>query len=88
MSLLTGVYGHVGNHILHREEKNRRRNNALAYDPKEDKFLLYCPLYGKHLEEYTKTPWLQGLSTESVTEDEVGGFLFYQSLWAKRKHGG
>ena len=36
MSLLTGVYGHVGHHILHEEEKNRRMNTTLAYDPKED----------------------------------------------------
>ena len=67
MSLLTGVYGHVGHHILHEEEKNRRRNTALAYDPGEDEFLLYCPLYVNHLEEYTKTPRQPGLSTESVT---------------------
>ena len=36
MSLLTGVYGHVGHHILHEKEKNRKRNTTLAYDPKED----------------------------------------------------
>ena len=36
MSLLTGVHGHVGHHILHEEEKNRRRNTAPEYDPKED----------------------------------------------------
>ena len=35
MSLLTDVYGHVGHQILDEEEKNRRRNNALAYYPKE-----------------------------------------------------
>ena len=52
MSLLTGVYGHVGNHILHKEEKNRRRNNALAYDPKEDEFLLKRTLYVNRLEDY------------------------------------
>ena len=57
MSLLTGEYGHVGHHILHKEEKNRRINTALEYDPKEEKFLLYCTLYVKHMEEYTKTPW-------------------------------
>ena len=66
-SLLTGVYGHVGHHILHEEEKNRRINTALAYDPKEDEFLLYFPLYINHLEYYTKITWPQGLSTESVT---------------------
>ena len=54
MSLLTVVYVHVGHNILHEEEKNRRRNTALDYDPKEDELLLYCPLYAKHLEEYTK----------------------------------
>ena len=54
MSILTWVCGHVGHHILHEEELNRRRYTALAYDPKEYKFLLYCPFYGKHLEEYTK----------------------------------
>ena len=67
MYLLTGVYCNLGHHIPHEEEKNRRRNTALAYDPKEDEFLLYCPFYVKHLEEYTKTPWPQGLITESVT---------------------
>ena len=35
MSLLTVVYGHVGHHILHKEEKNRRINTALTYDIKE-----------------------------------------------------
>ena len=34
MSLLTGVYGRVGHHILHEEDNNRRRNNALEYDAK------------------------------------------------------
>ena len=38
MSLLTGMYGRVGHHILHEEEKNRRRNTDLEYDPKEDEF--------------------------------------------------
>ena len=56
MSLLTGVYAHVGNYILHEEENNRSRNTALAYDPKGNKLLLYCPLYVENLEEYTKTP--------------------------------
>ena len=51
---LTDVYGHVGHHILHVEEKNRRRNTTQEYYPKEDKFFLYCPLYGKHLGDYTK----------------------------------
>ena len=45
MSLITGLYGHVGNQILHKEEKNRRINNALAYYPREDKFLLYFTLF-------------------------------------------
>ena len=67
MSLLTGVYCNVGHHIPHEEEKNRRRNTDLAYDPKEDELLIYCPFYVKHLEEYTKKPWPQGLITESVT---------------------
>ena len=61
------MYGHVGHHILHEEEKNRRINTALAYDPKEYEFLLYFPLYINHLEYYTKITWPQGLSTESVT---------------------
>ena len=74
MPLLTGVYSHVSHHILHEEEKHRRRNNALTYDPKQDEFLLYCPLYVAHLKEYKKTPWPQGLSTESGTEDKVWGF--------------
>ena len=38
MYLLTGVYGHIGHHILHEKEKNRRRNTDLEYDPKEDEF--------------------------------------------------
>ena len=42
----------------------------------------------KQLEEYTKRPWLRGISTESVTEDKGWGFLFYQSNWSKRKQGG
>ena len=70
-SLLTGVYGNVGHNILHKEEKNRRRNTSLSYDPKEEKFLLYCPLYTNYLGYYTKTTWPRGLSTESVTEDKV-----------------
>ena len=76
MYLLNGVYGHIGHHILHEAEGNRRRNTALAYDPKGDGFLLYFPLYVKHPEEYTKTPWPQGLRNEYVTEDKVWGFLF------------
>ena len=88
MFVINGVYGHVGHHINNEEEKNRRRNTALAYNPKEDKFLLYFLLYVKHLEEYTKKPWLRGISTESVTEDKVWGFLFYQAHQAKRKQGG
>ena len=36
MSLLTGVYGYVGHHILHKEEENMRRNTALDYYPKKD----------------------------------------------------
>ena len=87
-SLLTGVYGHVGHHILHKEDKNKRRNTDLTYDPKEDGFLIYFPLYVKHLEEYTKTPCPQGISTEYVTVDQVWGFLFYQAHWDKRKQGG
>ena len=87
MSLLTGVYGNVGHHILREKEKNRRRNTALAYYPKEGRSLLYCPLYVKHLEEYTKKTWPRGLSTESVTEDTVWGGLLYQSHRAKRKQG-
>ena len=35
MSLQTGVYDYVGHHIIHEEEKNRRRYTALEYDPKE-----------------------------------------------------
>ena len=89
MSLLAGVYGHVGHHILHEEEKNRRRNNALAYDTKKEEFLLCCILYVKHLEEYTKTPWPRGLSTEYGTEDKVCvGGIFCQSHRYKRKQGG
>ena len=89
MSLLTCVYGRVSHHILHEEEKNRRRNNALAYDPKEDKFLLYCPLYVKSTwKSKQKHPWPRVLSTESVTENKVRGFLFYQAHRAKRKQGG
>ena len=79
MSLLTGLYGHVSHHILHEEEKSRRRNTALEYYPKEEKFLLYCPFYVKHLEEYTKTPWPRGLRSESATEYKAWGFLFYQA---------
>ena len=41
-----------------------------------------------HLEYYTKIPWPRGLSTESVTEDNVWGVLFYQSHRAIRKQGG
>ena len=41
----------------------------------------------KHPEEHTKIPWPRGLSTESVTEDKVWGFLFYQAHRAKRKQG-
>ena len=85
MSLLTGMYGHVGHHILHKEEKNRRRNTALEYDPKEEKLLLYCPLYVNHLEEYTKKTWPQVPSTESVTEDKMWGFIFYQAQRDKSK---
>ena len=85
--LLTGVYGHVGHHVLHEEEKNRRRNTALTYYPREDEFYQYFPLYVKHLEEYTKTPWLRGICTESVIDDEVWGGLFYQAYWDKRKQG-
>ena len=33
MSILTGEDGHVGHHILNEEEKNRRINTALEYDP-------------------------------------------------------
>ena len=36
MSLLTGVYGHVGHPMVHEGEKNRRINTALEYYPKED----------------------------------------------------
>ena len=54
--------------------KNRSRNTALEHYSKEDGFLIYCPLYMNHLEEYTKTPWPQGLITESVTEYKVWGF--------------
>ena len=82
------MYGHIGHHIIHEGDKNRRRNNALAYDPKEYEFLLYFPLYFNHLEEYTQILWPQGLSTESVTEYKVWGFLFYQANWAKSKQGG
>ena len=71
-----------------KKRKNRRRNTALVCDPKEDKLLLYFPLYLKQLEQYTKKPWPQGLITESVTEDKVWGFLFYQAHWNKRKQGG
>ena len=73
MSILTWVCGHVGHHILHEEELNRRRYTALAYYPKEEKFLLHCPLYVKHLKDYTKTTWLRGLSIEAVTEDMLRG---------------
>ena len=51
MSLLTGVYGNVGHNILHEEEKIRRRNAALVYNPKKDELLPYCPLYVNHLVE-------------------------------------
>ena len=58
----------------------------MEYYPKEDEFLTYCPLYVKNLEQYTTTPWPQGLSTEPVTEYKVWGFLFYQAHLNKRKH--
>ena len=48
------MYDHVGNQILHEEDKIRSRNTAPVYYPKEDRLLLYCPSYLKHLEEYTK----------------------------------
>ena len=76
--------GHVGNYILDEKEKNRSRDTALEYDPKEDEFLIYCPLCMNHLGDYTKTTWSKGLSTEAVTEDKVWGFLFYQSHRATR----
>ena len=50
------MYGHVGHNILHEEEKNRKRNIAQGYDPKEDELLIYYPLYVNHLEDYTKKP--------------------------------
>ena len=40
------------------------------------------------MEYYTKIPWAQGFITESVTEDKVSGFLFYQAHWDKNKQGG
>ena len=42
-SLLTGVYGNVGRHILHEEEKNSRINTVLEYYPKRYKFLICFP---------------------------------------------
>ena len=39
----------------------------------------------KHLEYYTKVPWPGGISTGSVTEYKVWGYLFYQAHRAKRK---
>ena len=69
-------------------KRKREGNTALAYDPKEDEFLLYFPLYVNHLEEYTKKTWPQVPSTESVTEDKMWGFIFYQAHWAKSKQGG
>ena len=74
MSLLTGMYGHVGRHIRHEEQKNRMRNTALEYDPKEENFLLYCLFYMNYLEDYIKTRWPLGISAEAVTEDKVWGF--------------
>ena len=50
-------------------------------------FLLYYQLYVKTPEEYTKTTWPQGLSTESVTEDKVWRFLFDPAHGAKCKQG-
>ena len=47
-----------------------------------------CPLSVKHLEDYTKIKWTRWLSTESITEDKLWGFLFYKSNWAKGKQGG
>ena len=47
MSLLSGMYGHSGHYIIHEEEINRRKNTAIAYDPKEHEFLKFCPIYAK-----------------------------------------
>ena len=51
MYLLTGVYGYVGHQIIHEEEKIRRINAALVYDPKKYELLPYCPLYVNNLVE-------------------------------------
>ena len=47
-------------------------------------------LYNAHcaLEEYTRTPRTLGISTESVKEEKVWGFLFYQAQRAERKQDG
>ena len=76
MSLLTGVYGNVGHHILREKEKNRRRNTALAYYPKEDGLLLYCPLYVEHLEEYTKNR-VQKDSALNLSQKILCGGVYY-----------
>ena len=39
------------------------------------------------MEKYTKAPWLQGLSNESVIEDNPWVFLFYQEHRHKSKQG-
>ena len=83
MSLLTGVYGHVGHQILHKEENNRRINTALVYYPKDEELLLYCSLFAKHLEEYTKKMWARGLRTEAVTEDKVWDFYSTKHIGIK-----
>ena len=79
------MYGHDGHHILHEEEKNVKINTALIYDPKEYKFLLYCPFYLKYLEDYTKTMWHKRLCNKAVTEDKEWGLLFYLSNLDKSK---
>ncbi len=76
MSYTSGIFAEHARSVLEEARLDSKPNTDLAYDSKIDEFKGYC------MKLWNTDPF-----PESVTEEKVFGFLFYQSQRKPKKRG-
>jgi hypothetical protein len=79
MSFTSGRWARHAQHTLCERDENVKRNTSIAYDPKGIEFANFCKeVYSSQDQAIIQT----------VTEEKVFSFLFYQSIRPKKTRGG
>lgn len=80
MSFTTGEYARHAQHTLQEAVENGKKNTAIAYEPKSLEFRNFCRAH------YTDRH-MDPAFIETVTEEKLYGFLFYQSYREPKNRG-